>query len=126
MRNNVFGAIAVAAAVLVSGSAFAGDHGPSLQERQQNEGVVSHDVSFGYSSNANYTAPSTFNIVYLGELTKGQRGHIKAAATSEAREAVRASIDASTAAELRSHGVQINNIVASAKAFNGATVFYVR
>jgi hypothetical protein len=129
MRNTILGAAALAAAVAFSGAAFAGDHGPSLQERQQQQqnSVLNHQTSVGYSgASSSYSRPDSFTIVSVAELTKGQRGHIKAAATPANLEALHASIDASTAAELRAHGVQINNIIGSTTAFNGRTVFYVQ
>jgi hypothetical protein len=125
MRNNLFGAAALATAVLVSSVAFAADRGPSFEEREQAQQSFRHDTSFGYSA-AGRSADSTVNVVYLNELPKGAGTRIKSAATAQSVQAVQASIDASTASELRARGVQLNNVVASAKAFDGKTIYYVR
>lgn len=129
MRNNVFGAVALAAAVLAAAPAFAGDHGPDPLEREKLQNSFQHNVSFGYPSKASsYVRSESFTIVRLGELSKGAAASIKAAATPEAREALQASISSNAAlsADLRERGVQINNIVGSATAFNGRTVLYLR
>ncbi|MDB5525398.1 MAG: hypothetical protein JWM58_3161 [Rhizobium sp.] len=129
MRHNIFGAAALAVAVLVSGSAFAADHGPSLQEREKAQNAFRHEVSFGYQgANSTYSRPDSFTIVRLGEISRGAAGTIKAAATRDALEALRASINSNPdlASELRQHGVQIQNIIGSATAFNGRTVFYLK
>jgi len=128
MRNNVFGAAALAATLLVSGSAFAGDHGPDLQEREKLQNSQ-NSVSYEYTGSvSNQTRSANFTVVRLDELTQGAAASVKAAATPQAREALQSSInsDAALAAELREQGVQITNIVGSATAFNGRTVFYLR
>jgi hypothetical protein len=123
MRNNVFGAVALAAAVLVSGSAFAGDRGPDYLERQklQNQQGVSYEHTGSISNRS-----ANFTVIRLGDLNGEAAARIKSAATPASVEALQSSLDAQTRAELAAQGVQINNIVGSAQAFNGRTVFYVR
>lgn len=126
MRNNVFGAIALAAAVLASAPAFAGDHGPDFQERQklQNEQGT---FSYGYGDSASgYSRPASFTVIRLSEVGDGEAAAVNAKATPANVEALQASLDEATRAELIAHGLQIKNIIGSTTAFNGRTVYYVQ
>ena len=127
MRNNIIGATALAVAVLISGSAFAGDHGPDPIERQKLDNSFQRSSTFGYPSST-YTRPEGFTIRRMISVGDGDAYAINGAATPEAVEALQASIlsDAALTAELRSHSVQIKNIIGSAKAFNGRTIYYVQ
>jgi len=127
MRNTIIGAAALAAALLVSGQSFAADHGIDLQEREKLQNSFQHSTSFGYpGSTSNYSRPESFTIVRMSQIGDGEAYQVNGKATPANLEALRASIDAATAAELRAHGVQLNNIVGSTTAFNGRTIYYVR
>jgi hypothetical protein len=135
MRHNLVSAVALAAAVLVSGSAFAGDfgnfsgHGPSFDEREKAQQNYQNEVTYGYPGSAStYSRPESFTVVRLGELSKGASARVKAKATTESVEALQASIlsDAALASELREHGVQIKNIIGAETALNGRTIYYLR
>lgn len=123
MRNNLFAFAAVAAVALSSGAAFAGDHGPSQYERDNGGIGFQQSASYGYQGSAAGLSAASVKIVYLNELGKAERAQIKNAGNAAA---VQASIDAGTAAELRQHGVQINNVVGSAQPFNGRTIYFVK
>ena len=128
MRNHVLGATFLAASLLVSGVALAGDRGPSLEERERaQQSAFQHDTTFGYpGASSNYTRPEGFTVIRMNEIGDGEAAGVNAKATPAYVEALQASIDAATAAELRAHGVQIRNIIGSATAFNGRTVYYVQ
>ena len=123
MRTNLFVFAAAAVVALSSGAAFAGDHGPSQYERD-NGGVGFKQVAtYGYPGSASSFVSSSVKVLYLNEVGDGEAyGIISANKGAE----VQASLDAATADELRAKGVQIQNIVGSAKPFAGRTIFYVK
>lgn len=122
MRKNVIGIAALASAVLLSGAAYAGDRGPSFEERQ----ALQHQQSYGYQGHGDYARAQGFTVVKLNEVSNGTAALVNAKATPDNVQAIQNSIDPATRAELQSRGIQINNIVGATKAFNGNTVFYVR
>ena len=132
MRNTLVGAAALAAAVFFSGSAFAGDHGPSLDERekaQEAQNTSHRTVTFGYATNeSTYSRPENFTILYMRDVGDGETYGVNGKATPAQIRALQAEIraNAAVAAELRAHGVQIKNIIGRATALNGRTVYYVQ
>jgi hypothetical protein len=128
MRNHVLGALALSVAVAASSVAFAADRGPSFEEREKaQQSAFQHSVTYGYpAASQSRAAGSSVHVVYLNELPKGAGTRIKSAATAQSKQSVQASIDAATASELRARGVQVNNVIAIDKAFDGSTIYYVR
>jgi len=66
-----------------------------------------------------------FSVYYLSDLTQGEAAFVKSFAHAKS---VQASInsDPALAASLRAQGVQIKNVIRSAPAFNGRTIYYVK
>lgn len=124
MRNNLFALAAVAAVALSSGAAFAADHGPSQYERDN--GVLQQSASYGYQGKASALSTASVKIVYLNELNEAERAQVISRTSPASIQAVQASVDSATAAELRASGVQTHNIVGSAQPFSGRTIFFVK
>lgn len=123
MRNNLFALAAVAAVALTSAPAFAGDHGPSQYDR---EAGFQQSASYGYQGSASALSTASVKVTYLNELSKAERAQLNSRSNPAAIEALHASIDGKTAAELRAKGVQVQNIVGSAQPFNGRTIYFVK
>jgi hypothetical protein len=119
MRTNLFALAAVAVVALTSASAFAGDRGPSQYERDNGGVGFQQSASYGYQGGASAFAKGSVRVVYLNELGKAERAQINNAGKADA---IQASIDTATAAELSAKGVQVQNIVGSAQPFNGRTI----
>jgi hypothetical protein len=127
ISNNVLGTAALAAALLIASSAFAGDQAGPFHKKTHH--VPSHAVTYGYA------APSTLDrdtgsivVKHMNEANDGMSHWMGMTQSQASVASVQAEIKANpaVAAELRARGVQIKNVVGRDTTMNGQTIYYVQ